>query len=92
MLRDDPTAMLHQLLIVVAPMSFVALFQVHVGRDRMDELTSVLLCSEHSVIRMARSFPALLSMEPEDVFYRMLALKVRSQASCLGTHLYSLCP
>ena len=58
----------------------------------MDELTSVLLCSEHSVIRMARRFPALLSMEPEDVFYRMLALKVGSQNPCLGMHLEPSCP
>lgn len=52
--------------------------QVHVGKDRMEELSTLLVCSEKGLIRMARSFPALLTMDPEDVVERLLALKVAS--------------
>ena len=40
-------------------------------------MASILLCTEKGLVRMARRFPELFSMDPEDVFCRLIHLKVR---------------
>ena len=53
------------------------MLQVYLGTgERVQELSRILLCSSKGLRTMARRYPPLLLMEPEDLLHRMLALKV----------------
>lgn len=51
----------------------IKLTDVEKGQLRL--LQTVLICSEASVVRMARRFPAVLCMDPADILQRLLLLK-----------------
>ena len=56
--------------------------QVHAGPENLRSLAAILLCNEKGLVKMARRFPDLFSMDPEEVFGRLIELKASQSRYC----------
>ena len=61
--------------------------QVHAGPENLRSLAAILLCNEKGLVKMARRFPDLFSMDPEEVFGRLIELKASPILSLLSPQL-----